>query len=91
MTIFPSVEQVAHDLYYTAKNLTRRDGETDVRLQVYANGSWAIRVGPSDYDSDHHGFWGSGVISPSDTKESAKAVAEEMLAQAREQAAEEQE
>ena len=32
---------------------------TDVRLQVYSDGGWSFRWGPSDYDQDHHGYWGA--------------------------------
>ena len=30
----------------------------DVRLQVYEDGSWALRTGLSDYDLDHRGSRG---------------------------------
>lgn len=36
---------------------------TDVRLQVYENGNWAVRVGDSSYDQDHRGFWGASFLS----------------------------
>ena len=56
---FPSIKNVAHDLRVFARNI---DETCDVRLQVYPDGAWAVRVGLSDYDQDHRGFWGASCI-----------------------------
>ena len=50
----------------------------DVRLQVYEDGMWSIHLGPSDYDSDHRGFWGASSISP---KTNCKELAKELIEQ----------
>lgn len=60
---FPSIKDVAHDLRISHQSIDWTDGDDcDVRLQVYEDGSWAVRVGPSDYDLDHRGFWGASSI-----------------------------
>jgi len=56
---FPSIKAVAADLRDINANV---QGECDVRLQVYSDGMWAIRYGPTDYDQDHRGFWGASCI-----------------------------
>lgn len=53
----------------------------DVRLQVYPDGSWAIRVGPSDYDLDHRGFWGAASVSPTDKVKDLDDTARSLLDQ----------
>ena len=69
---FPSIKDVAHDLRVENRTLDPADfpldnghGESescDVRLQVYPDGQWAIRIGDSSYDLDHRGFWGSSSL-----------------------------
>lgn len=66
---FPSIQHVAKELRIQARGIawcacrTREECEScDVRLQVYPDGAWAIRVGLSDYDLDHLGFWGASCI-----------------------------
>lgn len=51
----------------------------DVRLQVYPSGHWAVHLGPSDYDSDHRGYWGASSISP---RSNCKKLAKELIEQA---------
>lgn len=34
----------------------------DVRLQVCADGTWAIHTGDSSYDVDHRGVWGASSV-----------------------------
>lgn len=58
-TTMPRVRAVARRLRSVNAEL---EGETDVRLQVYEDGAWAIRVGDPSYDLDHHGFWGCGTL-----------------------------
>lgn len=57
---FPCIQNVAHDLREISQNV---DGECDVRLQVYpGKEGWVIRVGDSQYDHDHTGFWGASSV-----------------------------
>lgn len=62
---FPSIQMVARALREAHSNVYwRGDKESDceIRLQVYKNGMWSLRVGPSDYDLDHRGFWGASCL-----------------------------
>lgn len=56
---FPTIKQVARELRDINAWV---EGSCDVRLQVYPDGSWAIRSGLSDYDQDHRGFWGASSV-----------------------------
>jgi len=56
---FPTIKDIASDLRGINANV---EGETDIRLQVYPDGAWCLRVGLSDYDQDHRGFWGASCI-----------------------------
>lgn len=63
--MFPSIQKVAQALRAAHRDIDWRNGEEpdcDVRLQVYKDGAWAVRVGPSDYDLDHRGFWGASCL-----------------------------
>ena len=82
---FPSIKDVAHDLRHHHKRIDwSDDGEgCDVRLQVYEDGSWAVRVGPSDYDLDHRGFWGASSIPPGRFRSAN--VARDLIEQAKDQ------
>jgi hypothetical protein len=59
---FPSIKDVFMELVETKKFLKGICESTDIRLQVYESGRWAIRTGSSDYDQDHSGFWGASSI-----------------------------
>jgi hypothetical protein len=52
----------------------------DVRLQVYADGAWALRWGPSDYDLDHRGAWGASCVPCAGRYDSVD-VARDLLSQ----------
>jgi hypothetical protein len=67
--------------------LDDENNEMDVRLQVYPDGSWSLRYGPSDYDQDHRGYWGAGSIALDDGDETLDSVARELVEQALDQAA----
>lgn len=62
---FPTIKMVSRELKDLKSHVdfSKNNPEIDVRLQVYENGQWAIRLGLSDYDQDHHGFWGSSCLS----------------------------
>lgn len=82
---FPRIDDVAAELRKINANI---EGETDVRLQVYDNGHWAIRTGSSDYDQDHRGYWGAsllpGVVRGEMVRFSSIRTAKELLAQVKE-------
>ena len=90
---FPSIRSVAAVL----REINRWDSYTepgvedsfiDVRLQVYDNGSWAVRHGDPQYDLDHRGFWGAGSVPGDCRRFRSEDVARELLSQAKEHAAE---
>lgn len=56
---FPTLSIVAQELRDINAHV---EGECDIRLQVYPSGEWALRVGLSDYDTDHHGYWGASSL-----------------------------
>lgn len=56
---FPSIKAISETLRDINSIV---DGECDVRLQVYEDGSWAVRYGLSDYDQDHRGYWGASTV-----------------------------
>ncbi len=63
-------------------------GSCDVRLQVSKWGSdWAIRVGDSQYDQDHRGDWGASSIRHDDSDDAIRSIAEDLVGQALESAA----
>jgi len=93
---FPKQSEVASDL----RNISKRfegnpptaydDGLLDVRLQVYPDGRWAVRFGSSDYDQDHHGYWGASSVPGSGKRFDAVAVAKDLIEQAKEQYADDE-
>lgn len=74
-TRLPSIASVrsalAAEWRYLRRSFARSEFEergedfagTDVRLQVRENGNWALHSGPSDYDQDHRGYWGTSCLS----------------------------
>lgn len=56
----------------------------DVRLQVYEDGSWAVRSGDASYDQDHRGYIGASSVPGHDRKFDARAIARDLLDQCRE-------
>lgn len=83
---FPSIKAVASEL----RSINMFPGERDadetfinVRLQVYPDGAWAVRSGLSDYDRDHHGFWGASSVPGSGKRFNSTDVARDLLSQCR--------
>lgn len=76
---FPQTDDVAAVLSKIKRII---DAECDVRLQVYEDGTWAVRYGLSDYDQDHRGFWGAASISPDDESDTLAWVASDLIDQA---------
>jgi hypothetical protein len=60
------------------------DGESgiDVRLQVNRFGRWTVHSGDACYDTDHNGYWGSGLMCLTDTLADALITAAELIDQA---------
>jgi hypothetical protein len=89
---FPSIAAVAAALraenrslapYCTGHRDPDDDRSVDIRLQVYPNGSWAIRVGDASYDLDHHGYWGASSLDG--RRFDSRSLAKDLLEQAKEQ------
>lgn len=84
---FPKTSDVAHDLKEIAREVKSYhlvdEDSVDVRLQVEENGDWRLWSGDSQYDTDHHGYWGASSI-PSDGKVDARSVALDLISQAKE-------
>ncbi len=90
---FPSIRDVRASLMAEWRYLRRtfkpadligpgeETASTDVRLQVYPDGSWALRTGLSDYDQDHRGFWGASSISWD--RQDLSSLARDLIEQAR--------
>ena len=86
---FPSVDEIANalravdtDVGTPTADLPDDDRYVDVRLQVYPDGGWAIRVGDSSYDLDHRGFWGASLLPCNGGEFDAMDVAQELRDQA---------
>lgn len=80
---FPSIKDVATELRYVNQYDIEKGEETDIRLQVKEDGFWSIHIGPSDYDLDHLGFWGSSELDG--LRFDAVEVARDLVEQAKEQ------
>ena len=85
---FPSIRAVAAALRLAnatidpAPRVSTGDPESvDVRLQVYPDGDWAIRVGSADYDTDHRGYWGASSLDG--RRFNSRDVARDLINQAR--------
>jgi hypothetical protein len=87
---FPSIAAIASELRrINSYAFVAGDGDgeligCDVRLQVYADGGWAVRYGSPDYDLDHRGSWGSSSVPGAGKRFNARDVARDLIAQARE-------
>lgn len=88
---FPSIAHVAAELRAVNKNTFDRprgrrgeaEDSIDVRLQVYPDGDWSVRWGPSDYDQDHRGFWGASSVPGNNRRFRADDVARQLIDQAK--------
>lgn len=78
-------EQKSTDWECTRGDFNGEVGTLDVRLQVYPDGDAYVRSGSSDYDQDHHGFWGASSIAQSDDWKELIAVAIDLIEQAQDQ------
>ena len=75
-----------HNIRETAAHLraisAKMDSECDVRLQLYADGTWKIRFGWSDYDQDGRGYWGASFVPGAGQAFNADEVAKDLWEQA---------
>lgn len=91
----PKLTELASDLWavvkdsrsYKPEDIADEEGNPsiDVRLQVYADGRWALRTGDSSYDQDHRGYWGAGSVSPDMKKSDVRSLAKELIEEAADQ------
>jgi len=89
---FPSIKAAAQQLRNVnrtveveATDRVADDEGCDVRLQVYEDGSWAVRFGDSQYDQDHRGFWGAAGVPGNCRRFCSEDVARDLIEQAKEQ------
>lgn len=61
---WPSLKEIARELKSINANVEAGDKNEyiDVRLQVYEDGNWIVRVGDVSYDPDHHGYWSASSV-----------------------------
>lgn len=81
-----TIRDISSALHKTAARLDAGD-PVDVRLQVYDDGSWALRVGSSDYDQDHRGFWGASCLGARESLRRCRDLARDLIEQVRDHAA----
>lgn len=84
---FPTINDVAAELRRINKQDSADDGDDggiDVRLQVHPDGNWNVNWGLSDYDQDHRGYWGSSSVPGDNRRFDSKAIARDLIDQARE-------
>lgn len=86
---FPSIAAVARELRavnaetYDTAGVAEDEQSIDVRLQVYPDGTWAIRWGDSSYDLDHRGYWGASSVPGNGRRFRSEEVARDLIEQAR--------
>jgi hypothetical protein len=84
---FPSINDVSAELRRINKQESAEDdddGGIDVRLQVMPDSTWTVNWGLSDYDQDHHGYWGSSSVPGDNRRFDSKDIARDLIEQARE-------
>ena len=84
-----SVSWLSYELYKAHRDTCWEDcdGEVDVRLQATEHDGW-LHVGDACYDTDHSGYWGAGVMTQDMDREALGQLAEDLIEQANEMAAE---
>lgn len=78
----PEFEQAVFTaLKETQKNLKRWGvSDTDVRLRIF-NDDWYFYTGDSSYDQDHRGYWGASSVTLSDTYDTLRETAKDLIDQ----------
>src|SRR5208337_1010913 len=93
MRKFPSIKAVAEEIAYQNTEVLAADlGEDlegfrlwcDIRLQVYENGNWVLRIGDASYDQDHKGYWGNNCIPGYPHRVNSREIAKDLIEQCRE-------
>ncbi len=79
---FPAIAEIALSLLDIQK-LSETE-VVEVRLQLFKDSTWRIHTGLSDYDLDHHGFWGGSAITREMTEQDLQGIAQELIEQATE-------
>ena len=95
MRKIPKIREVAAELRQIGSSVDWSDiqpefeyeetGYLDVRLQFYSNGSWYIRAGDPQYDTDHRGLWASSVLWADMQSDDYHATARDLVGQIVEQ------
>jgi hypothetical protein len=91
MRKFPSIKAVAEEIAYANKQVNSADvgeDQCDIRLQVYENGNWVLRIGDASYDQDHKGYWGNSCIPGYPHRVNSREIAKDLIEQCREHRAE---
>lgn len=86
MTTSDPRELIINDIMEFLKgelNFINQEGinEVDVRLQLTPDGQYFYHTGDSQYDVDHRGYWGDGIIAVDDTTIELRELAVDMLDQ----------
>lgn len=77
----PSIKVIAAELRAINSEVDFSDDGCDVRLQVYADGTHAVRWGASDYDQDHRGYWGASSVPGGGKRFQSKEIARDLIDQ----------
>lgn len=87
-----NTQWLAAQLQRAQRAMSERDwelaeGSVDVRLQAFPYDGW-LHVGDAAFDTDHNGYWGSGVLTQEQDFSDLLELAGVMIAEAREMASE---
>lgn len=77
---WPTVDEVVEALREV--NAMKCDDWIDVRLQVYSDGTWALRWGDPQYDQDGLGYWGVSSVPGNNDPFNPRGIAKDLLSQA---------
>lgn len=82
---YPDVDELRDELIEIRDWLRAEKLEdTEVRLQVL-RGRYIVHTGDPQYDTDHGGVWGDGVVGATDSAADLEEIAQEMIDAAAEQ------
>lgn len=76
----PSVRDLVQELKYAREDAAEYETDIDVRLRVHG-GSWELKTGDAQYDTDHRGYWGASSVSARDTDRDLMNTAEDLIDQ----------
>lgn len=75
---------LTRQLHSISANVEKSDNPDDEYLDVrlrYFQGEFYVYCGSSDYDCDHRGFWGAGMVGRKDTLKTCRELAYDLLEQ----------